>query len=69
MANYIACCPNCKRNASDIGWSASYFDIYECSNCRTWYCYNCRNSNGARRCPECEDTEGHHRTVATVSKS
>lgn len=68
MSNYVVRCPRCRSDASDIGMFGSYFDIYKCSECATEYCYLCRNSNNGRRCPECEDSDGHHRAVARVAK-
>lgn len=68
MPNYIHHCPHCKSDETDIR-SGVYFDIYKCSNCGEEYCLHCRDSNNARRCPECGDTEGHHDTVARVSQS
>lgn len=68
MANYVHHCPHCKSDASDIGWGASYFDIFRCSSCNEEYCCKCDDSNNGRKCPECGDVEGHHATVATVAK-
>lgn len=68
MSNYVHSCPGCGSTADDIGWSGSYFDIFKCSECGQEYCCKCDDSNNGRRCPSCGDTEGHHRTVASVSK-
>jgi hypothetical protein len=68
MSNYVPACPHCGADASDIGWSSSYFEIFRCSECGEEYCCKCRNSNNGRQCPECGDEEGHHPAVAQVSK-
>ncbi|NUO78585.1 hypothetical protein HUU05_00790 [candidate division KSB1 bacterium] len=57
MPTYIHSCPNCGRDKNDIGWSASYFDVYECENCGQRYCHACPSSNGGRHCPNCQSTD------------
>jgi len=66
MPNYIHSCPNCGAGKNDIGWSAAYFDVYECRDCGEKYCFKCRGSNGARYCPACKSTSRN--TYGRVSK-
>lgn len=66
MPTYIHSCPNCGRDKNDIGWSAAYFDVYECRNCGQKYCHACPGSNGARYCPNCQSKERD--TYGRVSK-
>lgn len=66
MTNYIHACPGCGSTKDSIGWSASYFDVYECSKCGRKYCHKCDGSNGARYCPKCGSTEASK--YGTVSK-
>lgn len=48
-------CPGCGyREAS--GLTTSYFYVYRCSKCRHQYCFQCRGSNGGKKCPECGST-------------
>ena len=41
-------CPNCKKTVGGF-FGGSYFDIYECDKCKTYYCYSCNSD----RCPDC----------------
>ena len=45
-------CPGCGRKAPD-GLLSTHFKIFRCSKCLMHYCYSCRNSNNARKCPSC----------------
>ncbi|MFO0646032.1 MAG: hypothetical protein U0326_07330 [Polyangiales bacterium] len=56
MARYFHDCPRCGSDAGSIGMFASYFDIYECGDCRKRFCFKCRDSNGGRECP-CGSTD------------
>ena len=49
MATKFTECPKCGATPS----MGVYFDVYECSECSTCYCFNC----GDERCPSCASKE------------
>lgn len=42
-------CPNCGHYPSGGLLGGTHFDIFECRDCGTCYCYKC----GDKRCPDC----------------
>ncbi len=46
-------CPNYHRRASGGLFGGQYFVVYQCGGCKRYYCWQCHNSNGGRKCPHC----------------
>jgi hypothetical protein len=57
-------CPRCGFNKKAGFFTGSHFYVYRCSECDTLYCYECRGSNGGRKCPECASER--RQTAGTV---
>lgn len=66
MSNYFQSCPRCGSDESDIGNWGSYFEIFQCNDCRKRFCYKCTDTNGGRECP-CGSTD--FSVVGRVAKS
>ena len=52
----MSACPGCGFNKKTSLLSGAYFNVYRCKECNSEYCYECRGSNGARKCPRCSST-------------
>ena len=52
----LPACPRCGFNKKASLLSGSHFSIYRCDSCKTRFCYECRGSNGGRKCPDCGST-------------
>jgi rubredoxin len=52
----LAACPSCGFNTKMNILSGSYFWVHKCKQCGHLFCYKCRGSNGARKCPKCDST-------------
>ena len=60
-------CPNCRSDGSSIGMFASYFYVFECSDCGERFCHNCPASSNGHRCAHC-GRDGHFEKVGQVYK-
>ncbi len=52
----LSACPSCGFNKKSSALSGAYFNVYRCNKCGARFCYECRGSNGGRKCPKCAST-------------
>lgn len=40
----LKACPNCKPEPAGTALGGTHFTVYQCKDCKRYYCYNCDDS-------------------------